>query len=93
MATNRLPIVEDHTQGQRTTAYRTSSSEGADVPRCCGQCHPAVGGCVLGFIFNSPASMAGKPAGRYYVDGEGRECGTPPMVLLNGRWAREVETT
>lgn len=105
MATNRLPIVEGHTQGQRTSAYRTSSSEGSEehrlTKRCCGQCHPAVGGCLYGVRWSTSVVFLGfkrpgpeEPAGRTRTDDEGREAGSPPArwCETHQKWEREVET-
>jgi len=60
--------------------------------RCCGQCHPAVGGCLRGIYWPVPWWRGGGriDAGRTREDAEGREVGTPAMVFRNGRWERET---
>ena len=50
--------------------------------RCCGRCHPAVGGCVYGIVFKRPWWKGGDyPAGK-----SDEYSGTPPLVCADGVW-------
>lgn len=64
--------------------------------RCCGQCHPAVGGCLYGIVWPYKRTALGivewiedVRAGRTLTDADGCEAGTPPCVRVDGKWVRE----
>lgn len=72
--------------------YRTAHAapDPREGQRCCGVCHPAVGGCIRGLTFRRPGLFGGTVlAGLTLVDSEGRPTGTPSMVFRGGRWVPE----
>lgn len=73
-------------RAEMASPYRSPTAAPRVVQaRCCGQCHPAVGGCLAGLYFGADK----KRPGRIYQDSAGREKGTPPAVFVDGRWMLE----
>lgn len=55
--------------------------------RCCGVCHPAVGGCLAGLYFTrgyGPWKQKIRPG----ITDANPE-GTPPHLFINGKWEKE----
>lgn len=67
--------------------YRENAPPAAPVERCCGQCSAPLGGCLKGVYFNTAAGR--REAGTTWEHPEG----TPPVLLIGGRWVRESDVT